>query len=118
MNIEKVQAKIQKAINTFPSTVDVKRAGVNEFKEAAGETDVCTVTGFFHTNASRQNISLNINMSGRYVARPEIKLLVVLDDDAKLIQENDYFELHNKKYRVVDPNPQYDIYADLVLEEM
>lgn len=118
MKIEKVQARIQAAINKFPSTVNVKRSGMNEFDEPAGEEDICTLIGFFHTNSSRQKISLNIQVAGESITKPETKLLVVWNDKAKLVRENDYFQLSGKTYKIVDPNSQQEIYADMVLEEI
>lgn len=117
LNINKIQSRIRKVIQQFPSDVVVYRDQFNKYKEPmADPLKVCRVTGFYHKEKSSLNI--NIGEAGRIVANKKEYLMIILDDEGKKIQEGDWFERNGVKYGIEDLGENFGIYNDMLLKRM
>ena len=116
MIANKVKPKIQKVIDKFPTYVDIYRDVKNEFGEPDGKDLICSVKGFYHEGNTQ--ISPVTTDKGQVKRSNQIFLMVVYDDTASNIKENDYFFLEDVKYIIRDLGNQnrLNIYFDMLLE--
>ncbi len=120
LNIEKIQGKIKKVIDQLGIEVVIKRNVLNELNEPMDEpVIVCTLKGYFHKGKSSLNINLvNISDAGRVIGNKAEYLMIILDKEGQLVQEEDFFEIKGKKYKIVDLGNNFDIYNDMLLKRM
>ncbi|KGG81069.1 hypothetical protein Y919_02565 [Caloranaerobacter azorensis H53214] len=117
INKEKIKLRIAKAIKKLPETVTVKRESLDKFNQPTGDSvDVCTIEGLYHKGNTV--ISVSIGEGGIVKGNKKEYFMVVYDENAKLIQEGDYFELKGHKYVIQDLGNNNDIYLDMLIERM
>lgn len=116
MMINKIKPKIQKVIDKSPTYVDIYRDVKNEFGEPGGKDLICSVKGFYHEGNTQ--IYAVTTDKGQVKRNKKIFLMVVYDDTASNIKENDYFFLDNIKYIIKDLGNQnrLNIYLDMLVE--
>ena len=116
MIANKVKPKIQKVIDKFPTYVDIYRDVKNEFGEPDGKDLICSVKGFYHEGNTQ--ISAITTDKGQVKRNKQIFLMVVYDDTAVKIKENDYFLLDDARYVIKDLGNQnrLNIYLDMLVE--
>lgn len=117
LNKEKIKIRVAKAIHKLPTTANIKRDALNDFKEAVGTaSDICTVVGLYHRGNTTLNITLNDG--GKVKSNKKEYLMIVYDSDAQLIKEGDYFMIGTNKYVIQDLGNNHDIYLDMLIEKV
>lgn len=110
--------KITKAINVYPTEIDLKR----EIREddgmggylVTGEKDVKIFRAFLDMSGS--SLSVAFSDGGKVERITKITLLVPFSNEFEILK-GDYFKLNNVTYRVKNPNLQFDICYLAELEE-
>ena len=118
INKEKIRAKVRKAIKKLPTQAIVKRAYINDFGEKTDLLEkVCDLEGLYHEGS---NISITLQNKGEVKSDKGLYFLIVYDETAKLIQEDDFLFIGNTKYQIKDLGNinKMDIYMDMKLQEV
>lgn len=118
INRAKIRAKLYNQLDKkgLLKSINILRDGKNAFKEKAKDLFVCNVKGYYHKNNLK--LTLSFGEAATVNHGNEDKLLVVIDDDNKKIQKDDYFTLDNVKYKIIELGNVEDIIFDMSLERM
>lgn len=117
LNKDKIRRKITQKImdptKGYSIAVDILRQGKGVFKQKREDLIVCRLNGYFHTSSRCLNV--NFGDSGQVPQGFYEKLMVVYDDHSVKVKVNDYFKYNGVTYKIVDKNPNLDIYFDFDL---
>ena len=110
LNKERIIAQVVNAINVYPSQITIKRNlikddGMNGFI-VIGESIVANVTGFIDT--SNSSVSKSSSDSGNVYKKEKIQLILPYSKDYELMI-GDFFIYKDTKYRVKNPNMQFEV---------
>lgn len=118
LNRAKISEKIYKQLEKkgLLKEVNILRIGTNAYKEKTEDLYVCTIKCYYYKN----NLKLTLAFSEAATINHgnEDKLLVVVNDESKKIQKDDYFILDNVKYKIIELGNVEDIIFDMSLERM
>lgn len=102
--------KIAKAIEVYPSTIELKREQRTDDGMGGyiidGVEDVATFKAFL--DCQKSSISVSISEGGKVVNYSNIRLIVPYSNDFKILK-GDTFSLDGVTYRVKNPNLQLDV---------
>lgn len=118
MNNEKIKLRIKKAIEKIPTKVNVFSPRKNKYKGNSSELDYMFSTeGLFTVKGSSKTITTD---KGVIVKRPNISLMLIIDDKVKCIEKGDFFRIGEKKYEVkaIDDLDGLNICFNYLLEEV
>ena len=117
MIANKVTPKIAKTIKKFGVSVEVFRNELNEFNEPIDKIKVVEFKGLFSESQHGIN-SRNID-SGQVKKDKSYKLIALIDNNTRLLKENDIFLIKGVKFNLVNINNanMLDTYFDLTLEK-
>ena len=117
MIANKVTPKIAKTIKKFGVDVEVFRNNLNEFNEPIGKVKVVEFKGLF--SESQHSINLRNIDSGQVKKDKIYKLIALIDNDTKRLEENDIFLIKGVEFDLVNVNNanMLDTYFDLTLEK-
>lgn len=118
INKERAKAKIRKAINTCPTDCKLQRKKLDKFNQPSGEfQNLSNFTGYFQVTTTRQKYKVTHN--GVLPVAPAINLMVIIDEDTKIIRKGDFIRANEELYKVIDfvDMNKLGIYYDIVLEE-
>lgn len=118
INRAKISAKLYNQLDKkgLLKSINVLRNGKNAFKEKVNDLYVCTIKGYYHKNNLK--LTLSFGEAATVNHGNEDKLLVVVNDESKKIQKDDYFILDNVKYKIIELGNVEDIIFDMSLERM
>lgn len=119
MNIEQIKKRVQKAIDTLPATINLKR--LQSVDDGFGgvienvEVDVATFNAFIDFASNKPHLSISIGDTGTITQIRNIKLLAVYNDTFE-INKGDYFDFKGQKYSIRFAVNNFDIYWECELE--
>lgn len=119
MNIEQIKKRVQKAIDTLPATINLKR--LETLDDGFGgviediEVDVASFNAFIDFASNKPYLSISVGDTGTVTYTRNIKLLAVYSD-AFTIKKGDYFTYKGQKYSIRFAVNNFDIYWECELE--
>ena len=118
MIANKVTPKIAKTIKKFGVGVEVFRNELNEFNEPIGKIKVVEFKGLF--SESQHGINSRNTDSGQVKKDKSYKLIALIDDNTRLLRENDIFLIKGVEFNLININNanMLDTYYDLTLEKI
>ena len=117
MIANKVTPKIAKTIKKFGVDVEVFRSTLNEFNEPVDKVKVIEFRGLF--SESQLSINSRNTDSGQVKKDKSYKLIALIDDNTRLLKENDIFLIKGVEFNLININNanMLDTYFDLTLEK-
>jgi hypothetical protein len=110
INIERIKNQVQRAIDTLPVQINLKRLHVIDDGyggKITSEINVATFNGFLEDNAL--NPAITINDAGTIQTMRNINLTAVINE-GYTIETGDYFTVNGTKYIVQYISNQYNIF--------
>lgn len=118
INRGKISAKIYKQLEKkgLLKSINILRNGENAFKEKVNDLYVCTIQAYYYRKQLKiTTISTDSATTNRGY---EDKLLVIINDESKKIQTDDYFTLDGQKFKIIELGNVEDIIFDMFIERM
>jgi hypothetical protein len=96
--------------------VTILRTQKNAYKERLQDLFVCKIKGYYHREEAR--VEAESTQSATINKLYNNKFLIIVDDDSKKIDQDDFFTLDNVKYKIIDKGSVEDIVYDMYLQRM
>ena len=118
LNKAKISEKIYKQLDKkgLLKEVIILRPQTNAYKEKAADLFVCKIKGFYHRE--EQRVESEAVEAATINKLYHNMFLVVVDDNSKIIKQDDFFTLDNVRYKIIDTNSIQDIVFDMYLKRM
>ena len=115
LNKESIKLKVAQAIELMPSDGVVYREILNKIGEKAGYRKVIELRGVLYPLTSSQKLTISLKDNGELLNKPYKKFITLYTNE---IKQTDLIYIENKFYKITDLGDGFNIYNDLLLEEV
>ena len=115
LNKEYIKLKVKQAIELMPSNGVVYREILNKIGEKAGYRKVIELRGVLYPLTSSQKLTISLKDNGELLNKPYKKFITLYTNE---IKQTDLIYIENKFYKITDLGDGFNIYNDLLLEEV
>jgi hypothetical protein len=112
---QRLRHAVIKGISQMPSEVVVYREVLNSYKEPEDEPIlIANLTGLLYEK--ERAINLLLQDKGETLDKYSTRFLVDYNEESMKVQTNDILSIGDKKYKVIYPGENFEIYYDMVVE--
>ena len=106
---------VKESIELMPSDGVVYREILNKIGEKAGYRKVIELRGVLYPLTSSQKFTISLKDKGELLNKPYKKFITLYTNE---IKQTDLIYIENKFYKITDLGDGFNIYNDLLLEEV
>ena len=106
---------VKESIELMPSNGVVYREIFNKIGEKAGYRKVIELRGVLYPLTSSQKFTISLKDKGELLNKPYKKFITLYTNE---IKQTDLIYIENKFYKITDLGDGFNIYNDLLLEEV
>lgn len=115
LNKERLRQAVIKGVSQMPSEAVVYRDALNQYNELEDEPIlIATITGLLYEK--EKTLNLNLQDKGEMLDKSSTHFLVDYNEESLKVKTNDILSIGDKKYRVVYPGENFEVYFDMVVQ--
>ena len=116
MNKVKTKREVYNSFKPYMKNIAIFRNDVNEYGEKDKDIYVTEIEGYY--SLAKNLIVVNYTHSGAINKNYNEMISVMISDDSFKIKQDDYFNINNTNYRIINIQNVMDIYLDFTLERV
>lgn len=106
---------VKESIELMPNNGIVYREILNKIGEKTGYNKIIELRGILYPLTSSQKLTISLKDNGELLNKPYKKFITLYTNE---IKQTDLIYIENKFYKITDLGDGFNIYNDLLLEEV